>query len=836
MQEFADLPLRWVDVVDPLPCGPNAARLAREMLHPGAEDEIILTSDGRFVPRIVSQSEFPVPGAAAMARAPGCVQLDFSAPGPFRNLTWRRNPGWDSDGEHLSEGEVEIEVRAAGLNFRDVMYAMGLLPDEAIEDGFCGPTLGMEASGVVRRAGAGVEFAPGDEVIAIAPASFANRVRTRAFAVIRKPEEWSFTAAASVPTAFFTAYYALAELAQLRAGERVLIHGAAGGVGIAALQIARHLGAEVFATAGTSEKRDLVQLLGADRVFDSRSLAFAGEILQATGGEGVDVVLNSLAGEAMRRNLRLLRPFGRMIELGKRDFYENSKLGLRPFRNNIAYFGVDADQLIAKRPDTARRVLDRLMQLFAEGVLHPLPHRSFCATDIEAAFRHMQASRHIGKIVVTFPEGFDPAGPPAVEVSQTRLRADATYLITGGLSGFGLRTACWLTGRGARHLALLSRTGVADPGSHAVLEQLTRAGVTVMPIACDVAQHDALRAALDTLSRSMPPLRGVVHAAMVIEDALIRDMDRGQLHRVLAPKVSGALNLHAATRDRDLDFFLLYSSATTSFGNPGQGAYVAANMALEALARERRALGLPAQCISWGPIGDAGYLARNERVREALVGRIGGRALKADEALNALDRVLASDTSPVGLLELDWNVLRRFLPQSRAPKFSELARHGKAGAAGEESARDVRQRLAELSDQELLPAITALVRDEIAQILRIAPERIETTVPLSELGMDSLMAVELATSLDCQIGIEISALSLSDAATVERIAARVAHHLRPAGGAAADASAGDGDIAAQVRQVAARHAGEVSGEIVAELSTEMQGAVAPVARIIGQSS
>ena len=403
------------------------------------------------------------------------MQLDCSVPGPFRNLRWRAAP----DQERSGDDEVEIEVRAAGFNFRDVMYAMGLLPDEAVEDGFCGPTLGMEVAGIVTRLGAAVDGTrAGDAVIAFAPASFANRVRTRSLAVARKPAHWSFAAAATVPTAFFTAYYALHELARLREGERVLIHGAAGGVGIAAIQLAKHLGAEIFATAGSDAKRDFVRLLGADHVFDSRSLGFADEVMRASGG-GVDVVLNSLAGDAIARNLRLLRPFGRMLELGKRDFYENSRVGLRPLRNNISYFGIDADQLLAQRPDTARRVFIDLMALFADGSLHPLPHRTFDAADIATAFRHMQASRHIGKVVVTFAPDFDPLGSPlgrAAAVAQ----ADATYVVTGGLSGFGLRTAWWLVRHGARHLALLSRRGAAaTPDAGKILEQFAAAGVSV---------------------------------------------------------------------------------------------------------------------------------------------------------------------------------------------------------------------------------------------------------------------------------------------------------------------------------------------------------------------
>jgi NADPH:quinone reductase-like Zn-dependent oxidoreductase/acyl carrier protein/NADP-dependent 3-hydroxy acid dehydrogenase YdfG len=838
MQEFTGLQLRWVDLVDPLPCEANSTKLALEILHPDSEDEIILTADGRFVPRMTVERT-PVPAiaidTAAVVSDPAPVQLDFATPGPFRNLTWRSQEAVASQPGVLEDDEIEIDVRAAGLNFRDVMYAMGLLPDEAIEDGFCGPTLGMELSGVVLRAGPGAEFAPGDEVIAIAPASFATRARTKSFAVTRKPPEWSFAAAATVPTAFFTAYYSLVELARLEPGERVLIHGAAGGVGIAAIQIAKHLGVEVLATAGTPEKRDFVKLLGADQVFDSRSLSFGDEILHATGGSGVDVVLNSLAGESMRRNLRLLRPFGRMIELGKRDFYENSRVGLRPFRNNISYFGIDADQLIAHRPEIARRVFRELMRLFAEGVLHPLPHRSFAATDIEVAFRHMQASRHIGKITVTFPQGFNPSEAQPKAFPPVALRPDATYLVTGGVAGFGLSTARWLVSRGARYLALLSRTGAARPETQTALEEFAHAGVSVSTIACDVSDADTLRTALKALDAAMPPVRGVVHAAMVVEDSLIRDMNRGQLSRVLAPKIQGALNLHNLMRGQDLDFFLLYSSATTLFGNPGQAAYVAANMALEALAEERRALGLPATCVSWGPIGDSGYLARNERVRDALVGRLGGRALSAGEALSALDALLANPSPRIGFLELDWNVLRRALPASQAPKFSALARRDGASVASHETTQDLRRRLTELPDGELLPAVTDIVRAEIAQILRIAPERIEPAASLFDMGMDSLMAVELATSIEGRLGIQLSALALSDAPTIERIAAQIVQRVRPNNGGSHAAPTDEFSSASQVRMMAAQHASEITHDEAKALTADMETS-APISLTAGQGS
>ena len=820
MQEFSDRRIRWLDLHDPLPCTPTAAKLVQEILDPDGEDEILLTGEGRYAPRLsIAMNPAPPELLAARPSRP-CVQLDCSMPGPFRNLKWRAAPELGA----LNDDDVEIEVRTAGLNFRDVMYAMGLLPDEAVEDGFCGATLGMEVAGLVTRVGeAVVEIAPGDAVIAFAPASFANRVRTRSLAVARKPADWSFAAAATVPSAFFTAYYALHELARLREGERVLIHGAAGGVGIAAIQLAKHLGAEIYATAGSDAKRDFVRLLGADHVFDSRSLSFADEVMRAGGGTGVDVVLNSLAGDAISRNLRLLRPFGRMLELGKRDFYENSHIGVRPLRNNISYFGIDADQLLAQRPDTARRVFIDLMALFAEGSLQPLPHRTFDATDIATAFRHMQASRHIGKLVVTFAPDFAPLGRSPAETPPVA-KADATYVVTGGLSGFGLRTAWWLVRHGARHLALLSRRGAAlTPGAGAILEQFAAAGVSIAAPACDIADAEAVRQTFASIEAQMPPLRGIVHAAMVIEDALLRDMKRDQLRRILAPKIGGALHLHEATRACPLDFFILYSSATTLFGNPGQGAYVAANMALEALASERRSLGLPATCIGWGPIGDAGYLARNERVLEALLGRMGGTALRSDDALLALETLLGSSARNLGRMDLEWARLARHLPAARAPKFSVLARSGVGdrGSHATESAQDLRRRLHGLTGAGLNTALTEIVRAELAEILRIAPERIEAATSLLDMGMDSLMAVELAASIEARLDIQLSAFALNGGPTIESVVERIARLLHTNENPAA-ADDGNAALAEQVLVVAAQHLG---GDLSAEHTAEFSAAI-----------
>src|SRR5260370_22617197 len=359
------------------------------------------------------------------------------------------------------------------------------------------------------------------------------------------------------------------------------------------------------------------------------------------------------------------------------------------------------------------------MALFADGPLQPLPHRTFDAADIATAFRHMQASHHIGKVVVTIAPDFDPLGSVLDELPPVA-RPDATYVVTGGLSGFGLRTAWWLVRHGARHLALLSRRGAAaTPDGETILGQFAAAGVSVVAPVCDVADEATVLGTLASIEAHMPPVRGIVHAAMVIEDALLRDLGRAQLHRVLAPKIRGAWHLHQATREREMDFFILYSSATTLFGNPGQAAYVAANIALEALATERRALGLPATCIGWGPIADAGYLARNERVLEALVRRMGGAALKSEAALGELETLLGSTAGNLGLMDLDWSTLGRFLPAAHAPKFSESARTAvsERGTHGTESAQALRRRPDGLGGEGLGHAPPAIVRAE-APVIR----------------------------------------------------------------------------------------------------------------------
>jgi phthiocerol/phenolphthiocerol synthesis type-I polyketide synthase C len=567
--------------------------------------------------------------------------------------------------------QVEVRVHAAGLNFHDMMWVMGLLPEEAVESGFAGPTIGMECAGVIERVGAGVtEFAPGDRVIAFGPACFSSHLLTTTLAVAHLPAGMTFESAATIPTTFFTAYYALEHLARLEPGERVLIHGAAGGVGFAAIQYAQLRGAEIFGTAGSEEKRDILRMMGVHHVHDSRSLAFADEILDITGGKGVDVVLNSLAGDAIWENLRVLKPFGRFLELGKRDYFANTKIGLRPFRNNLSYFGIDADQLMEERPELAQRLLRELMTLVADGALKPLPHRSFPIERASEAFRTMQQSRQIGKLVLTM-EGV-PGRALVPGKADLLIREDGTYLVTGGLTGFGLATAKWLVKKGARHVALLGRRGAATPEASDGIAEMTAAGAKISVFAADVTDESRMAEVIAEIKRDLPPIRGVVHAAMVLDDRIILRLDHDSLHRALDPKIVGAWVLHQATLDLSLDFFVLYSSVTTFMANPGQANYVAGCSYLETLAQYRRSLGLPGLAVSWGAIADVGYVARNPALQDQLFNRIGMRTISPIRALDALEGLITAGATRVAVGNSDWQRLFKSMPSASAPKYSPL--------------------------------------------------------------------------------------------------------------------------------------------------------------------
>ena len=809
MNEYPVLSCTLIDLVCELRAADTPVRLENEFLRPDGVNEIVLAPDARYslvMREIVPKTDISVADT-------DCYRLDFRIPGQLRNLLWL--PGTERP---LQNHEIEVRPQAVGLNFRDVMYLMGLLPDEAVENGFAGANLGLEFAGVVTRVGTRVhDYAPGDAVMGFGAACFSSHVVTRADAVVSMPEGWSFEAAATVPTVFFTVYYALKHLADLQPGERVLIHGAAGGIGLAAIQLARHLGAKIFATAGSEEKRDFVHLLGADHVFDSRSLTFADDILAVTDGEGVDVVLNSLAGEAIRRNLQILKPFGRFLELGKRDFFENTPIGLRPFKDNISYFGIDADQLLTARPALAPRLFREIMALFREGVLTPLPWRAFPATRVVDAFRVMQQARHIGKVVVNLPEVLPNIERQVEPQLALRFEKNSTWLVTGGLSGFGLESARWLAERGVGHLALVCRRGMETPGAQEAIDNLQTAGVKVQVVTCDITDRAAFGIAFDHIRKILPPLKGVLHAAATFDDALIANLDAVRMDGVLRSKLLGAWNLHQLTVDIPLEHFVMYSSVTTFIGNPGQANYVAANAGLEGLAAMRHAVGLPATCIGWGPIGDVGYLTRNAAVRDSLSNRLGKMPFTAIEALDQLNYLLKLDGGSCAVANFEWSVLSRLLPSASSARFVEFNRNAKDECCAENCV-DFHALIVGKSATEVVDIARKFVVQEVAQILSVSPDRIEPNRSLHDLGMDSLMMVELALGLEQRFSIQLPVMMLNESPTVERVTFCIVEKLF---GDVDDAVLPAGAVDTLVEDIVKRHGENITREEIESMAEDV---------------
>ncbi|MDB5513020.1 MAG: Beta-ketoacyl synthase [Enterovirga sp.] len=761
--EVSGLSIRRLSAAGGLPPDDLPAAMRRLMAAPQAETDFVLDAGGLRVLRIEPFSN----DTTSRATGAGAARLEKGQSGGLAGLSWT-----GIEAPAPADGEVEILVEASGLNFRDVMWAMSLLPDDILEDGFAGPTLGLECAGRVGRVGRNVRrVKAGDRVIAFAPSAFASSVCVPENVVARIPAEVSTEAAATIPVPFLTAYYGLVTLANLKAGETVLIHGAAGGVGLAAVQIAQQRGATVIATAGAREKRELLRVLGVEHVLNSRSSAFADDIRKLFP-DGVDVVLNSLFGEAMERGLSTLRPFGRFIELGKRDYVANTRIGLRPFRRNLSYFGVDVDQLLSDR-DRASEIFSEVMGLFEQGAFKPLPYRLFPAAETVDAFRLMQQSGHIGKIILTPPER------PVAMVDEREFAFDPTrtHLLTGGFGGFGLETARWLVDKGVRHLVLTGRNGPQSPEAQAVVEELRGRGVELRALACDVTDEAALDRMLTQIRKEMPPLGGVMHAAMVLEDSLVANLEADQLARVLNPKVKGAELLDRLTRTDKLDYFVLFSSITTFVGNPGQAAYVAANGYLEGLARARRAAGRPAMAFAWGAIADVGVLARQKGLAEALAKRVGVKAMPAREALDLMVLALARGSDGAGdavmaIGSLDWSAARR-LPALSSPTFAALVREGGAIETSERKSIELRALVGSADPEVLRKQVVEVIVEEIATVLRVPKQDVSLGKRLSEIGLDSLMAIELATALQGRFELDAPPTGSVGALTVPGLADHV---------------------------------------------------------------
>ncbi|WP_442934533.1 SDR family NAD(P)-dependent oxidoreductase, partial [Micromonospora sp. CPCC 205546] len=714
------------------------------------EPQLALRDGALLVPRLARARDagvLPLPADEVPWR------LDVTEKGTLENLALLPAPR--ETGE-LPAGHVLVGMRASGLNFRDVVLALGMVPDQEV--------LGNEGAGMVLGVGAGVtDLAPGDRVMGIFSGSFSSVAVTDRRLLTRIPDGWSYTDAAAVPVVFLTAWYGLVELARLRAGESVLVHAAAGGVGMAAVQIARHLGAEVYGTASPG-KWPALRATGFDdaHLASSRSLDFAGEFARRTGGRGVDVVLNALSGEFVDASLGLLADGGRFVEMGKTDKRD-------PQRVAAAHPGVSYQvfDLIEAGPQKIGAMLGELMALFAGGALRPLPRRTWDVRRAPEAFRFLSQARHVGKLALSIPQAS---------------RLDGTVLVSGATGTLGaLLCRHLVTAHDARQLLLVSRRGPDAEGADELLADLKALGADVSIVAADLADPDAVA---DVLSMVDPryPLRAVVHAAGVLDDATVESLTPERLDAVLRPKVDVAWNLHRATLGHELSAFVLFSAAAGVFGGPGQGNYAAGNAFLDALAEHRRALGLPAVALAWGRWAQAsGMTGHLDSADIRRLDRGGMAALSDDEGLALFDAVWRSERATLMPAKIVTGVAAPGSPVH--PLLTNLVRAaGRRVAAGEAAdGQAYAETLRALPDDKRVRALRDLVLSHVAVVLGHGdPAGIEPTRAFRELGFDSLTAVELRNRLGAATGLRLPATLVFDNPTPEALAAHLAGQFAPA--------------------------------------------------------
>ncbi|GLY39359.1 hypothetical protein Amsp01_053830 [Amycolatopsis sp. NBRC 101858] len=690
-------------------------------------------------------------GSDALTVPAGDWRVDIADRGTLDGLTVVPCPEF---AEPVAPGAVRISVRAAGVNFRDVLNTLGMYPGPATSPG-------LEGAGVVTAVGDGVtRFAPGDRVMGMFGGAFGPVAEVDERMLCRLPAGLSFAQGASVPVVFLTALYALTDLGDLQPGETVLVHAAAGGVGMAAVQLARQLGAEVYGTASAG-KWDTLRASGLadDHIASSRTLDFEAEFRAATGGRGVDVVLDSLAGDFVDASLRLLPRGGRFLEMGKTDVRDPERVAAE--HPGVRYQAFD---LVEAGYDRIRELFDRLLEWFEAGVLTPVPVTAWDVRRAPAAFRHVSQAKHVGKVVLTVPAPLDPHG---------------TVLITGGTGGLGRLLARHLADSGVRHLLLASRRGPVAEGVEELRTELASLGAETTVVACDAADREALAKLLADVPRQHP-LTAVVHAAGVLDDGLVGALTPERLDAVLRPKVVAAANLDELTRDLDLSAFVLFSSAAGVLGAPGQGNYAAANAFLDALARHRRAAGLPALALAWGPwLPTGGMTASLSDADVRRMARSGLPPLPADQGLALFDAALGAPDAVLVPMLVDARVLGSTdVPEQLRGVVRTAVRRRTAGAGAAEA--DLRQRLAGTSGEDRRQALLDLVCAQVGAVLGYGGA--ETVDPLrvfKELGFDSLTAVELRNRLSAASGIRLPATLIFDYPTPAALAGYVGEELFP---------------------------------------------------------
>ncbi|XP_078579389.1 putative polyketide synthase 1 [Branchiostoma floridae x Branchiostoma japonicum] len=747
--ELKNLPIYTVD----LPfktcasgLGELASTVATLLSEPPAERELAVRNGGVLVPRLIrtslSKSTNPTTSCHRWV-------LDASLD---KTRTVEDVEFYELPPASLSSDHVRVQVRAAGLNFKDVMMAYGLLGGLTLQ-----PQFGLECSETVVEVGSFVEHVKvGDEVIAFGDHCFASHVDCHKRFVVKKPSNVTWAEAAGFSMVFMTAYYALVERAGLVRDQSVLIHSACGGVGQAAIQMARLVGARIFCTAGSEEKRNFLrQELGIAHVSDSRSSRFYHDVLQWTGGEGVDVCLSSLYGDLQTTTLKVLSQGGILCEIGKRSMLENAKMDTGPLLENKNFLSVQLDLLMKRNPTKVQTLMKTVCNLLEDGEIQPVKTTVKHIGDYKGTLRWMSTGQHIGKVVFEVPPEFRPErlNPP-----RQSFDAHGLYLITGGFGGIGQALARWMVDHGARHIALLSRSGCKTAKNRRTVAYMESRGAKVHALTVDVTNRTSLEKTLNHLRENplIPALKGIFHLAAVIDDSNVLHVSESQLERALAAKAKGALNLHELTQGDQLDIFFLLSSVAATWGNPEQCGYVAANSFLDALAEHRHRQGLPALSVQLDAVRGVGFLEGKKKATE-IVKRKGFLTLHINDFLRLMPRLLqARDIAVIALANTDWCRTMQFSYPSTM-KYRHLVHEQRNSADSVRSADD-------LSGQLL---------DHLGQILGMPPDQIDLDQPMVNYGVDSLMAIDIVNWTNKTFNHSVSQLDILSGMTANTLVGKI---------------------------------------------------------------
>ncbi|KAI0879040.1 hypothetical protein GGS24DRAFT_486779 [Hypoxylon argillaceum] len=699
------------------------------------------------------------------------LKLTIGTPGMLDTLHFVDD---DEPFQPLPEEDVEIEVKACAMNFLDIMIAMGQIQH---------PALGYEASGIIHSVGAKVtKFAPGDRVIYMGLGAMRTSIRSHQSCVHALPASLTLEEGVTIPIAYATAYQSLIEVARLQRGESVLIHAAAGGLGQALIQIARMLEAEIFCTVGSNAKKQAIIDLGVNpnHIFSSRDMSFDKGIQRLTQGRGVDVVVNSLAGEGLRKSWECLAPYGRFIEVGKKDILGNSGLDMRPFLRNTLFACVNLEDMMTADPRRSFTLVSKVLQLFQQGaigLIRPIAVHDF--TEVESVFRTMQRGAHIGKLVLRVtPESRVLAAPQ--KSIRMNLDPSSTYLLVGGLGGLGRAQALFMAEHGARHIAFISRSGGARQEAQEVLETLKTLGVDARPYAADIADKSQLKEVFDEIATAMPPIRGVIQGAMVLDDVLFHKMTFKQWVTATRPKIQGSWNLHELL-PRDLDFFIQLSSLAGIIGSVSQSNYSAGNTFQDALAQYRQAQGLPAQSIDLGLMKDIGYVEEHKDVAAhtsflklcAIAGTADGKTPFPTQLVvgaGSGGAIQASQEDATGGGDYYWfRTLPHFAYLQRVDVQETSANEDKPSSDGS---------IDRLSHATSLDAASEIVQEillaKVTKIIMVPASDIDTSKPVYTYGVDSLVAVELRNWLALELKSDISIFDLTSSAPITEVCKKIA--------------------------------------------------------------